>query len=73
MKTGGISGKNFLSYLLSTKEIVYSIKDSSLFITPLIVLLRGFAKLKQLFTFYDDKYFQRFIFNSIFNIFNICE
>ncbi|NBN98629.1 MAG: glycosyltransferase, partial [Flavobacteriia bacterium] len=59
MKTGGISGRNFLSYLLSTREIISSIKDISLFITPLIVALRGFVKLKQLFTFFDDKYFQR--------------
>lgn len=59
MKTGGISGKNFFSYLTSTKEIVYSIKDISIFITPLIVLLRGFVKIKQLFFILEDKYFQR--------------
>ena len=59
MKTGGISGKNFISYLLSTKEIISCIKDISLFITPLIVLFRGFIKVFQLFAFFDDKYFQR--------------
>jgi glycosyltransferase involved in cell wall biosynthesis len=59
MRTGGISGKNFFSYLTSTKEIVYSIKDISIFITPLIVLLRGFVKIKQLFFILEDKYFQR--------------
>lgn len=59
MKTGGISGKNFFSYLRSTKEIIHSIKDISIFITPVIVLLRGFAKIKQLFFFLEDKHFQR--------------
>lgn len=59
MKTGGISGKNLFSYLTSTKEIMYSIKDITIFITPLIVLLRGFVKIKQLFFIFEDKYFQR--------------
>ncbi|CAO6130756.1 WcaA Glycosyltransferases involved in cell wall biogenesis [Candidatus Pelagibacterales bacterium] len=59
MRTGGISGKNFFSYLLSTKEIIYSIRDISLFMSPLIVFLRGFVKIAQLYAFFDDKYFQR--------------
>ena len=53
MRMGGISGKNFQSYIISTQEILQSYKINKIKISLLIVLLRLPPKLLQYF------YFQR--------------
>ena len=55
MRMGGISGKNFQSYIISTQEILQSYKINKIKISLLIVLLRLPPKLLQYFLFSKEK------------------
>ena len=54
MRTGGASDKNFKSYLITTREILKSIKNNILKIKYFRIILRGFVKIKELY-FFDQK------------------
>ena len=64
MRTGGISGKNFLSYWISTIEILRSFKINNLDGKFMNIILRIPAKINQLFFFNKRKI------NNYFEIFN---
>ena len=49
MSTGGTSGKNILSYLISSKEINFSLKSNKIYSNIFLTLLRFPIKLIQLF------------------------
>ena len=51
MKTGGISGKNFKAYLVSTFEILSSLRMNNVNSNILYSLLRIPKKLSQFFNF----------------------
>jgi glycosyltransferase involved in cell wall biosynthesis len=78
MRIGGISGKNFKSYLVSTLEILKAFKMNNIQSNIFFILLRIPSKLFQLFFFWEKKLNQNFkiiqtniyrnIFNKTFNI-----
>jgi glycosyltransferase involved in cell wall biosynthesis len=55
MRTGGISGKNILSYLISSFEINKAFKNNKLSISYLAILARIPFKLNQFNIFFKDK------------------
>jgi glycosyltransferase involved in cell wall biosynthesis len=55
MKTGGISGKDFFSYIISTLEIVKSFKKNKLKYNILFIILRFPIKLLQFINFDSKK------------------
>lgn len=55
MRTGGISGKNILSYLISSIEIKKAFKNNKLSISYLSILARIPFKLNQFNTFFREK------------------
>jgi len=55
MKTGGISGKDFFSYIISTIEIVKSFKKNKLTSNLLFIILRFPIKLLQFINFNSKK------------------
>ena len=64
MRSGGISGKNILSYWISTLEILKSFQINQLKTNLLFIIMRIPAKINQLF-FYDSK-----LINHSFSLFN---
>ncbi len=82
MKTGGLSSKNFNSFLIINKEIIKSFNIYNIKISPFKVLLRVFPKITQYvflnqkklnnnFNFKIDKFFQDKIFTTLKIIQNI--
>lgn len=68
MRTGGISGKNFYSHIITTNEILQSLKENKIFSNIAIIYFRLIFKLKQLIFlkknqhhFKVNKYFNKFI------------
>ena len=55
MKSGGISGKNFFAYIVSTIEILRAFKENKIYSNLFFILLRIPIKIRQ-FYFYDNKY-----------------
>lgn len=55
MKMGGISGKNFQSYLISTSEIIKSFKLNDIYTNIILVLFRLPSKIGQYILFSKDK------------------
>ena len=51
MRSGGISGKNFYSYWISTMEILESFKINNIKTNLLLIIMRIPAKINQLFFF----------------------
>ena len=49
MRSGGISGKNFYSYWISTMEILESFKINNIKTNLLLIIMRIPAKINQLF------------------------
>ena len=66
MRTGGTSDQNLKSYVITTKEIINSIKNNGFKINYFRIILRAFVKIKELY-FFDqkklNKNFQLFKFN----------
>ena len=54
MKSGGISGKNFFSYIRSTLEILRAFKENKIYSNIFFILLRIPIKIKQ-FLYYNSK------------------
>ena len=65
MRSGGISGKNFYSYWISTLEILRSFKLNKLTSNLFFIIMRIPVKINQLFFFNDKKINKEF---SIFKI-----
>ena len=66
MRTGGTSDQNFKSYVITTKEIINSIKNNGLKMNYFRIILRAFVKIKELYFFDQEKLnksFQLFKFN----------
>lgn len=66
MRSGGISGKNFYSYWISTLEILKSFKINNLKTNLLFIVMRFPTKINQLFffnNFFIDRNFQMFKLN----------
>ena len=55
MKTGGLSGKNFYSYFVSTKEIMTSFKNNKIETSILNILIRIPLKFNQFFLLNKEK------------------
>ena len=51
MKIGGVSTKNLFSYVISTKEIIKSLKENNLFKSHFLVFFRFLFKINQIFFF----------------------
>jgi glycosyltransferase involved in cell wall biosynthesis len=66
MRTGGISGKNVLSYLKTTNEIISSFKLNKLKTNYFKIIMRIPAKLKQILLFNEKKINRNF---GLFKIF----
>ena len=64
MRSGGISGKNLLSYWISTFEIFKSFKMNKLYTNFIFILMRIPVKINQLF------FFNSFMINSTFKLFS---
>ena len=64
MRTGGTSDKNIKSYIITTKEILQSIKNNNLRLYRLKIIFRAVVKIKELFLFNQK------ILNKNFKIFN---
>jgi exopolysaccharide biosynthesis WecB/TagA/CpsF family protein len=62
MKTGGISGKNFLSYVTSTKEICRSLANNNLKVNSILIFLRFVYKIKQLIIINTSKLNKNFFY-----------
>ena len=54
MRTGGTSDKNLKSYIITTKEILKSIKNNKFKINYFRIILRAFVKIKELY-FFDQR------------------
>jgi glycosyltransferase involved in cell wall biosynthesis len=67
MQTGGISGKNWRSYWISTKEILQSLKHNKVFSNSFFVLSRIPIKIKQFIFLKADDYNKKFKFKLINN------
>ena len=65
MRSGGISGKNFHSYWVSTLEILKSFQINNIKTSMLLIIMRIPAKINQLFFFSD------FFINRNFKIFKL--
>ena len=65
MRSGGISGKNLLSYWISTLEILKSFKINKIYTNFIFILMRIPVKINQLFFFNSSKI------NLSFKLFNI--
>lgn len=63
MRTGGISGKNLSSHLISSKEIINSFKKNKISNSIILVYFRFIAKVHQLFLFDQKKINKGFKFN----------
>ena len=68
MRTGGISGKNFYSHIITSNEILKSLKNNKVFSSFLLIYTRFIFKLNQLIflkinqhPFKISKYFMKFI------------
>ncbi len=55
MKTGGISGKDIFSYIISTIEIIKSFKLNNINFNLIYILMRFPVKIKQFFFFNQEK------------------
>lgn len=55
MRTGGVSGKNIYSHFISSNEIINSFKKNNLNNSVILVYLRFFTKIHQLFLFNQKK------------------
>ena len=66
MRTGGISGKNFFSYIKTTNEILSSFKLNNLSTNYIKIIMRVPAKLKQIFSFNEEKINRNF---KLFKVF----
>ena len=55
MRTGGTSNKHIISYIKTSKEICDSIKNHSKKVNYILIYLRGFLKLKEVFFFEQKK------------------
>ena len=64
MRTGGASDKNIRSYLITTKEILRSVKNNNFEIRYFRILLRAFLKIRELL------FFNQNILNKNFELFN---
>ena len=64
MRTGGTSDKYIKSYLITTKEILNSLKKNGLNASFIKVALRAFIKIKELFSFDQNRL------NKSFELFN---
>ena len=60
MKTGGISGKNFYSYVKSTSEIYDSLKNNNIHSNIIYLILRFPAKIKQFIFLDKNKNYKEF-------------
>ena len=60
MKTGGVSGKNLYSYIISTAEIVKALKNNKLFKSYLNIFLRFPIKFRQFYFINKKKFNKRF-------------
>jgi len=65
MKTGGISGKNFKAYLVSTFEILKSLKNNNVNSNLIYSLLRIPKKLTQFFNFKQDILNKKFLIKKV--------
>jgi len=73
MMTGGISGRNILAYLISTYEILKSLKDNNIQSNIFNVLLRIPSKIKQFYLFNSNslnKDFKLKVSKNYFNYFS---
>ena len=70
MRTGGISGKNFFSYIKTTNEILSSFKLNNLSTNYIKIIMRVPAKLKQIFSFNEEKINRNFQLFKVFFDFN---
>ena len=64
MRTGGTSDKNIRSYIITTKEILKSVKNNNFEVRYFRILLRAFFKIKELI------FFNQNILNKNFELFN---
>ena len=62
MRTGGVSGKNIYSHFISSNEIIQSFKKNSLQNSVILIYLRFFTKIHQLFFFNEKKLNKEFNF-----------
>lgn len=62
MRTGGVSGKNIFSHIISSNEIIKSFKKNNLNSFFLLIYLRFIAKIHQLFIFNEKKLNREFNF-----------
>lgn len=68
MRTGGVSGKNFLSYWISTIEILRSFKINNTKSNIFLILMRIPAKISQLFVFNQNQLNKQFqLFKILFD------
>ena len=65
MRTGGVSGKNIFSHIISSNEISRSFKINNLSYNILLIYLRFIAKIHQLFFFNENKLNKQFYFKLI--------
>jgi len=65
MKTGGISGKNFKAYLVSTFEILRSLKNNNVNSNLIYSLLRIPKKLTQFFNFKENILNKKFLIKKV--------
>ena len=54
MRTGGVSGKNIFSHIISSNEIIKSFKKNNLKSNFIFIYLRFIAKIHQLFFFNEN-------------------
>ena len=66
MRSGGISGKNLLSYWISTLEILKSFKINKIYTNFIFILMRIPVKINQLF-FNTQKIKSFKLFNILFD------
>ena len=62
MRTGGVSGQNIFSHMISSKEIVNSFKKNKISFSYLLIYLRFITKIHQLFLFSEKKLNKEFNF-----------
>jgi len=67
MQTGGISGKNLLSYWVSTKEIYQSIKKNKLLSNIIFIFSRVPIKIKQFILLNKNFYNTKFEYKTLYN------
>ena len=63
MRTGGVSGRNIFSHFISSKEIIIAFKNNKIKGFNILIYLRFFAKIHQLFFFDKEKLNKEFKYN----------